>query len=247
MCSPWRVCIAVLLASAARVEAQMKTNGSAALQCHAGSGNRTAFNVAVPDATDVDGLGALGCAPGYLPGLPYCAEWAMDAACPPCVADGTPACGTYGGICSEGACEWQQQRIIPAPSVSCGGADTDFVFSGCGCPSGHYFDLSYEQVSANNSISPTKCRPCDIGTYSAIGSTTTADCEACGDGQYDDDADPGTPCILCAAGFSRSVASEPSGLQWPMPSWDARTRRLGIVLSLRPRDLRPRHKRHICL
>jgi hypothetical protein len=151
----------VFFAFGALAAAQLETNYSSSRHCRPGSGpsgNRTAFIVAVPNATAVDGLGAVDCALGFLPDPPYCAGWAM--ACP-CVVD---ACATYGGVCSEGACLWQQQSVIPVASVTCGEAAADFVFSGCGCPSGHYFDLSHEPASANNATTPTKCRPCDIGT-----------------------------------------------------------------------------------
>ena len=189
------------------VEAQFEANETNDIVCRVGSGERFAYNVTVSDGDTVDILGAISCAPGYLPDPPYCEGW--KKACP-CVVN---VCQTWGGTCtSEGECLWQRQSITPAPFATCGGANVDFIFSGCGCPSGHYLNLSYEPIFATDSISPTKCQSCTLGTYSPIGSTAATECDVCAAGQYDGDADPGTPCVDCAAGrFSTVMGSTSCG------------------------------------
>eukprot|EP01043_Picozoa_sp_COSAG02_P028301 COSAG02_NODE_1710_length_11224_cov_30.628674_2_plen_3421_part_01 len=58
------------------------------------------------------------------------------------------------------------------------------------CPMGTYSDV----------VAATECAPCDIGSYSPSGSSSTLGCVECTAGTYDGDSDPSTPCDACPMG-----------------------------------------------
>jgi hypothetical protein len=204
-------CLAIFLTTVRLpAHAQSEIESGPEMICHPGSGERTAYTVVISNATTVDGLGAVDCAPGYVRSLAgYC-----DASCYG-IAD---ACARFGVCSAEGCTAFRLTWVTPAPFVTCDDErDSNFSFHGCGCPSGHYFDLSYdstrikqENLTQDDDIilfsigSPTlshaRCRECDAGTYSVAGSTSRIDCEMCTPGRYDADGVATTPCVDCVAG-----------------------------------------------
>jgi hypothetical protein len=202
--------LAILLTTTVRLPAHAPSeiDSGPAMICDPGSGGRTAYTVVILNATTVDGLGAVDCAPGYVRSLAgYCDASRYGI---------TDACARFG-VCSAEKCTRSRLTwVIPAPFVTCDdGGGSNFSFHGCGCPSGHYFDLSYdpthikqENLTQDDDIlsigSPTlsqaKCQACDAGTYSVAGSTSPIDCEMCTPGHYDADGVATTPCVDCVAG-----------------------------------------------
>ncbi len=97
--------------------------------------------------------------------------------------------------------EWRIRSVGPTGALSAWSAATNAVHM----PSwlGEPVDNNCEQCSAGNhdhdQNMETLCKPCNAGTYAAIGSVN---CTACPLGRADLDANPSTPCDMCPQGSS---------------------------------------------